>query len=127
MLDYTDFECADLSSEYFGFHDFHLREIPKLLCAGNGLVAANLARELGSLSIQLENSDTAYTYCPRSHTIEIVAGTEGEITVEMDLDHWNQWSKEVSLEPSMLRGGEAEDLIRWQEVLTALFHADKWA
>ncbi|MFT5693143.1 MAG: hypothetical protein ACI92E_002479 [Oceanicoccus sp.] len=121
MFDYNNLGSTDFMSNDLEFHNFHLIEIPRKISEGNGLLASALSRELVSLSIRLENSDSAYTYCPRPDTIELVAGTEGEIIVEMDFAAWNEWTKEVLFISTMHVRGETGDLLRWQKVLNALF------
>lgn len=125
MFDYNDLGSNDFMSNDIEFHDFHLIEMPRKIAAGNGLLASILSRELVSLSIRLENSDSAYTYCPKSDTIELVAGTEGEISVEMNFEAWCQWTKETLFLPTMCYRGETGDLLRWQAVLSALFRGTR--
>lgn len=121
VFDDNDLGSSRFMSDNLKFHDFHLIEIPRKISAGNGLPAAILSRELVSLSVRLENTDSAYTYCPIPDTIALIAGTEGEIAVEMDFDSWFQWTKDVLFLPTMNYRGETADLVKWQKVLSALF------
>lgn len=111
------------------FHDFHLREIPRLLLGKDGQQAIVAARELGSLCIRLSNTDDSYTYCPRASTIDIVAGTEGEITIGIDYVSWWDFvsaprvtAHSVIFKDKLRHGYRGnEDLLQWEQVLGMLF------
>ena len=70
------------------FHDFHLLLLPERLASGNGLLAAQAARELEPLALRIRGTDNAYTYVPSSYGIDLLAGTETEWVVELDQDAW---------------------------------------
>ncbi len=70
------------------FHHFHLVELPSTLRRGKGVVAAMATRELEPLCVRIGNSDNAYTYQPRADTVDIVAGTEAVLEMEVDQASW---------------------------------------
>ncbi|MEH6909909.1 MAG: hypothetical protein V7459_04915 [Oceanicoccus sp.] len=72
------------------FHDFHLVELPLKLRQGVGVLAAEATRELEPLCVRIGDSDNAYTYQPRAETVDIIAGTEADLEIELDQACWDQ-------------------------------------
>lgn len=71
------------------FHYFHLVELPLKLQQGAGAVAARATRELEPLCVRIIDSDNAYTYQPRAETVDILAGTEAALVIELDQACWS--------------------------------------
>jgi hypothetical protein len=115
-------------STHIDFHNFHLRELPARLAAGNGLRAAIAARELPALCFRIANTDNAYTYRPGPETIHIIAGTEAKNIIEVDYSVWQQLvcgqievSSVYCRDHAAARDDDALDVQGWQSVLRAMF------
>ncbi len=111
------------------FSDFHRLELPALLAAGRGAMAAPAAVGLRSIAIQLPGG-VAFTYRPQARSIDISAGTGGADTViEMDLDSWQGLVHELEAPAGLLYAQRARcvqgnplDLMSWESALRALYN-----
>lgn len=111
------------------FHDFHLKQLPERLAAGNGALAAIAARELGAISFRIKDTDNAYTYKPGADCIQILAGTEGDTVVELEHELWQGLVHDLESAPGLLYagkigqgGGDQMQFVRWEPALRAMFH-----
>lgn len=114
-------------SSYETFHDFHLIDLPKRLVGDWGLRAAKLSRELEPLCLRLLDSDNAYTYRPMPYSVEVVAGTEADVEIQIDKEQWQKMLENNGELISEIRSDDSRDtyqsdfLERWQRVLTEMF------
>lgn len=112
------------------FRDFHERELPRRLAAGNGAVAArdDLPR-IGALAFKLPSGD-AFTYLPVAGGVEVVAGdAPAKTVIEISHEHWQGVVHELETAPGLLYAGKAKCLrgnamrfVRWEPALRAMFH-----
>jgi Phytanoyl-CoA dioxygenase (PhyH) len=117
-----------MTTAQLDFHRFHLDELPARLAAGNGALAVEDARRIGSLAIRTPTG--AYTYVPGDTTIDVVAGDDDAKTViAIDEDTWRALVSDLDTPPAMFYGGRVEALrgnplrfVRWEPALRAMFH-----
>jgi ectoine hydroxylase-related dioxygenase (phytanoyl-CoA dioxygenase family) len=112
------------------FRDFHERELPRRLAAGNAAAAArdDLPR-IGALAFRLPGGE-AYTYLPVAGGVEVVAGDERARTViEISRELWQDVVHELETAPGLLYAGKVKCLrgnamrfVRWEPALRAMFH-----
>src|SRR5437899_12929870 len=110
------------------FEDFHRRQLPELIAAGRGALAARAAQHLDRIALSVNGA--AFTYRPQPGSIEIVAGDDGSDTVlELDLESWQGLVHELEAPAGLLYGGRvrcrrgnAVDLMAWETALRALYH-----
>ena len=103
--------------EPLDFHRYHREELPALLRAGRGALAARGARALGSLAFRLPGGD-AYTYRPSDAEIEVAAGCDSADTViELAPELWQNLVLELDAAAGLLYGGRAKcthgNALRW--------------
>ena len=111
------------------FARFHQVELPALLAAGRGALAARAAARLDSIALQLHGGP-AFTYQPHAGGIDIVSGHDAADTViEMDLDSWQGLVHELEAPAGLLYArrvrcmrGKAIDLMAWESALRALYN-----
>src|SRR5262245_43270847 len=116
------------AAEPLDFHRYHRDELPSLLAAGRGALAARGARRLGSLAFRLGEGD-AYTYVPSEHGIEVVAGDAAADTViELGLELWQNLVRELDAAAGLLYGrrakctrGSALRWVAWEPALRAMW------
>jgi hypothetical protein len=120
------------------FHRYHREELPPLLAAGRGMLAASGARALGSLAFRLPEGD-AYTYVPADAGMDVVAGDAAADTViELSAELWQNLVHELDAAAGLLYGGRAKCLrgnalrwVAWEPALRAMwsgrpvYHADE--
>jgi hypothetical protein len=109
--------AAPTSAEPLDFHRYHREELPALLAAGRGALAAAGARALGSLAFRLPDGD-AYTYVPGAAGIDVVAGDAAADTViELEAELWRNLVGELDAAAGLLYGGRAKcrrgNALRW--------------
>jgi ectoine hydroxylase-related dioxygenase (phytanoyl-CoA dioxygenase family) len=110
------------------FHRYHRDELPPLLRAGRGALAARGARRLGSLAFRLPGGD-AYTYLPNADGMDVLAGDAAADTViELDLELWRNLVGELDAAAGLLYGGRAKCLrgsalrwVAWEPALRAMW------
>jgi hypothetical protein len=110
------------------FHRYHRDELPALLAAGRGRLAAPGTRGLGSLAFRLPGGD-AYTYLPNGDAIEVVAGDAAADTViEVGAELWQNLVRELDAAAGLLYGGRAKCLrgsalrwVAWEPALRAMW------
>ncbi len=110
------------------FHRYHRDELPALLRAGRGALAARGARPLGSLAFRLPEGD-AYTYVPSAGGIEVVAGDAAADTViELAPELWQNLVRELDAAAGLLYGRRARCLrgnalrwVAWEPALRAMW------
>ena len=110
------------------FHRYHRDELPPVLRAGRGALAARGARRLGSLAFRLPDGD-AYTYLPRADGMEVVAGDAAADTViELAPELWQNLVNELDAAAGLLYGGRARCLrgsalrwVAWEPALRAMW------
>jgi len=110
------------------FDHFHRDVLPARLGAGNGALAVDDARKIGSLAIRTPAG--AFTYVPAGDTIEIVAGDDDAKTViVLDDESWHGLAGDLDTPPGLLYGGRVETVrgnplrfVRWEPALRAMYH-----
>ncbi|MCE2392204.1 MAG: phytanoyl-CoA dioxygenase family protein [Proteobacteria bacterium] len=111
------------------FHEFHNRELPRRLAAGNAGLAARGCGHLPPLGIALEDSGETYTYVPREGTVEIVAGDAPARTViAVRQDEFEGMVHDCESAPGLIYGGrvvkrrgDMMDFVGWDPVLRAMY------
>jgi hypothetical protein len=111
------------------FHDFHRRELPERIAAGNGILAAAAAEEAGALAFQLQDSGESYTYVPSQGSIEVRPGDDdAQTVVRVPRESWEGLVHDLESPPSLLYHGEVEPVrgdmmhfVRWEAALRALY------
>jgi hypothetical protein len=110
------------------FHRYHREELPALLRAGRGALAAPGARALGSLAFRLPGGD-AYTYVPSASGMDVIAGDDAADTViELAAELWQNLVRELDAAAGLLYGGRARCLrgnalrwVAWEPALRAMW------
>jgi hypothetical protein len=110
------------------FHRYHRDELPPLLRAGRGALAARGALRLGSLAFRLTDG-AAYTYVPSGDGIAVVAGDAAADTViELAPELWRNLVNELDAAAGLLYGGRAKCLrgsalrwVAWEPALRAMW------
>jgi hypothetical protein len=110
------------------FHLYHREELPPLLRAGRGALAASGARALGSLAFRLPDGD-AYTYVPTAAGMDVVAGDAAADTViELSAELWQNLVRELDAAAGLLYGrrakclrGSALSWVAWEPALRAMW------
>jgi ectoine hydroxylase-related dioxygenase (phytanoyl-CoA dioxygenase family) len=110
------------------FDRFHRDVLPRRLAAGNGALAADDARKIGSLAIRTPAG--AFTYVPSDGTIEIIEGDDDAKTViALDDESWRGLASDLDTPPGLLYGGRVETVrgnplrfVRWEPALRAMYH-----
>ena len=112
------------------FADFHRRELPRRLAAGNGAIAAGDALErIGSLAFRLPEGQ-AFTYVPRAQGVDVVEGdADAKTVIEISREDWENVVHDLESAPGLLYGGKVKCLrgnamrfVRWEPGLRAMFH-----
>jgi ectoine hydroxylase-related dioxygenase (phytanoyl-CoA dioxygenase family) len=112
------------------FADFHRRELPRRLAAGNGAIAAGDALErIGSLAFRLLEGQ-AFTYVPRAQGVDVVEGdADAKTVIEISREDWENVVHDLESAPGLLYGGKVKCLrgnamrfVRWEPGLRAMFH-----
>ena len=110
------------------FDRYHREELPALLAAGRGLLAARGARSLGSLAFRLPDGG-AYTYRPTPAGMDVLAGDAAADTViELSAELWQNLVRELDAAAGLLYGGRARCLrgsalrwVAWEPALRAVW------
>ena len=110
------------------FHRFHREQLPALLRAGHGALAARDARRLGGLAFRLPDG-AAYSYVARGGTVEVVPGEEpADTVIELEPEIWQNVVHELDAAAGLLYGGRARcrrgNAVRWlawEPALRAMF------
>src|SRR5262245_17334721 len=110
------------------FDRYHRSELPELLAAGRGALAARAARSLAPLALRLDAA-SAYTYRPAATGVEIAAGDAGaETVIELDRADWQGLVHELEAPAGLLyagrvrcRRGEPMQFMAWEPALRALY------
>jgi hypothetical protein len=119
------------------FHRYHQDELPPLLRAGRGVLAARGVSRLGSLAFRLPGGD-AYTYLPNPDGMDVVAGdADADTVIELAPELWQNLVRELDAAAGLLYGGRAKCLrgsalrwVAWEPALRAMwsgrpvYHAD---
>jgi len=116
------------ASDPLDFHRYHREELPALLRAGRGALAARGTRALGSLAFRLPGGD-AYTYLPNGADVGVVAGdASADTVIELTLELWQNLVNELDAAAGLLYGGRAKCLrgsalrwVAWEPALRALW------
>jgi hypothetical protein len=108
---------AAATPEPLDFHRYHREELPALLAAGRGALAAPGARALGSLAFRLPDGD-AYTYLPTAAGMDVVAGDAAADTViELEAELFGNLVGELDAAAGLLYAGRAKcrrgNALRW--------------
>jgi ectoine hydroxylase-related dioxygenase (phytanoyl-CoA dioxygenase family) len=114
--------------EPLDFHRYHREEIPALLRAGRGALAARAAGALGSLAFRLPDGD-AYTYQPGAADVAVLPGDErADTVIELDAELWRNLVGELDAAAGLLYGGRAKCVrgsalrwVAWEPALRAMW------
>jgi len=110
------------------FDAYHLAELPQLLAAGRGALAARSARSLAPLALRI-GGESAYTYRVGAGGVEVAAGDADAATViELDRADWQGLVHELEAPAGLLyagrvrcRRGEPMQFMAWEPALRALY------
>ncbi len=111
------------------FDQYHQQELPQLIAAGHGELAAGEAKRRGSIAFRITGGG-AYTYAAGPRGIEIVKGDEkAETVIELSRESWEGLVCEFETGPGLLYGdkvkclrGSAMKLLAWEPGLRALYN-----
>ncbi len=110
------------------FGDFHRSELPQLLAAGNGALAAEQALAAGPLAFRLPSGE-AFTYVGRPGGVDILEGDgEARTVVEISDAMFEGLVNDLESPPGLIYGervrclrGDLMRLVRWDPALRAMF------
>src|SRR5439155_17096450 len=109
------------------FEAFHRHDVPGLLAAGNGAAAAGDLGDGRSLAITLPGGP-AFTYRAVGRDMEVVAGDDADVVVELAPDAFADLASEAwSLfgllygDRVAMRRGSFEEVTRWEAPLQAVW------
>ncbi len=109
------------------FEEFHVREVPGLLAAGQGVAAARAIGEGRSLALRSPEG-SAYTYRSVGGDIVLEPGDGGDVVVELAADAFDDLLSEAWSVFGLLYGdrvkvqrGDFNALARWEAPLQALW------
>jgi hypothetical protein len=110
------------------FDEFHLVELPKLIEAGNGAIAAADLAGVGTIGFRVEDG-ASYSYVPSPDTVEIWGGDAAADTlVEMSRASFSDFVNELRTCFGLLYAGQLQVtrgdfgwLERWEPALRALY------
>jgi hypothetical protein len=111
------------------FDHFHREQLPRMLAAGRGALAAPAAARLGGLAFRLPGG-AAWSYLPRAGGVDVVAGDAcADTVVELEREPWENLVRELDTAPGLLYGGRARCLrgsamrwLAWEPALRAMFN-----
>lgn len=111
------------------FNEYHQVELPDLLARGNGALAFEEVKRLGSLGLRVPGSG-AYTYTTGPHGVDIIPGDATARTVlELSRECWQEIVHEIQTAPGLLYRGEvtcsrgkALRLVTWEPALRAIYN-----
>ncbi len=111
------------------FTRFHREEIPRLLGAGNGRLAAGAARSLAPLAVRVADGP-AYTYLLRDGSVDVVEGdTDAQTVAVMTPRQWSDLVNQLRSVPNLVYSGELRvergeigHVMAWELALQALIH-----
>ncbi len=110
------------------FHEFHRADLPRLLAAGNGALAATGAPRAKPFAFRLSEGD-AYTYLPGPDGIEVVPGdARADTVIELSQQDWQGIVHDFESAPGLLyagrvkcRRGNAMTFVGWEPALRAMY------
>ncbi len=110
------------------FQQFHERELPQRLAAGNGMQAALAVKKLGSLAFRTPEG-LAYTYVSDGDGIAVLPGEElADTVIEIESEIWQGVVHDYESAPGLLYGGrvkctkgKAMRLVAWEPGLRAMY------
>jgi ectoine hydroxylase-related dioxygenase (phytanoyl-CoA dioxygenase family) len=109
------------------FETFHRRDVPRLLSSGRGVAAAGALTPGASLALAAPGG-TAYTYRSTGADIEVVAGDDADVVVELDAAAFDDlvgetWSVFGLLygDRIRVRAGQFVTFAEWEAPLQALW------
>jgi hypothetical protein len=111
------------------FDEFHRRELPRLIEAGNGVSAAADLAGIGTLGFRVPDG-AAYTYVPDSDSVEIWStDVAADTLVELSREAFSDFANELRTCFGLLYAGLTEvtrgdfsQFMRWEPALRALYH-----
>ncbi len=111
------------------FERYHREEMPALLAAGRGALAAKAASALPPLALRRREGG-AFTYRRTAAGIEVVAGDDpAETVIEIDHADWEGLVHELEAPAGLLYAGRVHclrgrpmDLMAWEPSLRALYN-----
>lgn len=112
------------------FEDFHRRELPRRLAAGNGALAAPALVDVAPLGLRVTGHDHAFTYVPVVGGVEVVEGDEvARSVVEIDEEAFVGLVHDLETVPGLLYRnrvtkvrGNPMRFVAWEAALRAMFH-----
>ncbi len=111
------------------FEEYHQHELPRLLATGNGQLAFEQAKRLGSLAFRLTDGGS-YTYQAAGGSVEIIPGDDTARNVfELSRESWQAVVHELDTAPGLLYGGKVKclrgkalRLVSWEPGLRAVYN-----
>lgn len=111
------------------FTRFHRDEIPRLLAAGNGRLAAGAARSLDPLAFRVGDGP-AFTYLLRDGSVDVLVGdTEAQTVAVLTARQWSDLVNQIRSVPNLVYSGELHvergelgHVMAWELALQALIH-----
>ncbi len=111
-----------ISTSVWDFHDFHLFELPRRLANGNAVLAAEQSRELVPICLRWQHTDEAYTYVPGAMSVQIMAGTEADLLIELEENFWRRLLTPGANDSRELEQRASGSLDEWQK-----YACQRWA
>ena len=110
------------------FDEFHRRELPARIAAGNGHLAGADVATAPPFAFRV--GDASYTYVPTGDSVEIRAGdAEAATVIALDAPTFSDYANELRTCFGLVYGDEArlvrgthDDWFRWEPALRALYH-----
>lgn len=110
------------------FAAYHRDELPGLLRAGRGTLAARALGMLGSLAFRIPDG-TSWTYMPAGAGIAVIEGdAKADTVIALDTDCWEGLVHDYESVPGLLYSsrlqcvrGDAMQLVHWEPALRALY------
>ena len=117
------------------FDAYHQRELPELLRAGRGAVAASDTAAIGHLAFRVpddsgaEGASRSYTYIAEPSGIRVESGeAHADVVVELDDEIWSGLVDDLESAPGLLYGGlcrvvrgDPMRFVRWEPRLRAIY------
>ncbi|MBM3658505.1 MAG: phytanoyl-CoA dioxygenase family protein [Actinobacteria bacterium] len=110
------------------FDEFHTRDLPARIAAGNGALAASDIADAPALALRVGAS--AYTYVPSAGSVAVRPGDDAAAAVvELDAATFSDYAHELQTCFGLVYGagarmlrGTHDDWFRWEPAIRALYH-----
>ena len=108
------------------FVHYHQQQLPALINAGRGALAARAAQDLEPLAFRVGSA--SYTYRVRDGMLQVEEGAEAKTVIGLSAQHWQDLVHDLESAPGLLYNnllesseGDAFQLMRWEPALRALY------